>query len=161
MFGFRKKTKRRVSRLGPEAWVVTAPRNRQAFIKYLHQLLPSGSCLFIEGTVARDVKHFLRERQPTDVPNVPTDTLWPRPQTFHLPVTQKNTEGLARLMKQHALPEVLDHLKAYVGETMLLEWHDVYCDDPLFLSLVINEVVIKAFCEHLGCEFERKVIDQK
>ena len=111
--------------------------------------------LFIEGTsIAEDVKGFLRTREPQAKPSVQLETGWPQPATFHLPVTDDNLRNFARFLQIHALPEILDHLKAYRDNRLLLDWTDA-CSDPIILSMAINEDVLKEICGPLNCSYKR------
>ncbi|MCE5328525.1 MAG: hypothetical protein LLG01_19150 [Planctomycetaceae bacterium] len=156
MFG-RGRQRPKVGDLGPDRRIFKGPKNRRAFFKYLHQLLPEGSVIFIEGTrIAEDVRIVLQALQPVDVPEVRRCTLWPKPYTFHLPATAENLQELVRLLKSHAIWEVLDHIKAYTDQTMLLSWHDLACDDtPVKVSGQIDEAKIRSFFSNLGCNVER------
>jgi hypothetical protein len=138
-----------------EVWEISAPKNRRAFIRYLTDILPAGSVLFLEGgTAYQEVEEFLRSRQPNNLPYIPKDTLFPPCPAYHLPIIRNNLDELYRLMKSRPVDKICLHLKAYNSETILMTWHDVYIDDPWFLSKKIPEENLKHFCEHLSCEYQ-------
>ncbi len=133
-------------------WELSAPADAAAFVRQLPELLPEGAVLYLEGTsMASEVRDFLDDRRsPTEL-KIARGTILPRPEVYHLPMTDANVAGLAELFETHASPEVCDHFHAYVGDTVLLQWHDAFFDDPLLLSAAIPEEKMKHFCDVLGC----------
>ena len=47
-----------------------------------------------------------------------------------------------------------DHLSAYLGSDVLLEWHDAFLDDPILLSHLLPEARVRAFASRLGVRVE-------
>ena len=150
-----------VTDLAGEVWVVTAPKNKRAFFKYLHQLLPEKSTLFIEGVSARDVASFLKSKAPNIVPHVRKEIVFPLMPVFHLPVTPGNMQLLATLMKRYPVPEAFTHAQAYKDNEMLMEWHDVYCDDPILISRFLAEMQAKPFFERPGCSCRTQFVPER
>jgi hypothetical protein len=152
---FRKRPREKVADIEPLVWAMSAPKDKGAFFASLRQLLPPDSILVIEGARARDVRRRLRTLRLSDTSHIRRDTLWPFGSLYHLPIMPEVLWELAHLLENHALPEVLDHLKAYKDRRTLLTWHDVACDDPVFVSLAIDEQTLRRFAESLGCTYEQ------
>ena len=55
-------------------------------------------------------------------------TIWPQPQTFHLPLTNEVGEALRLLGERFAQPEMCDHLVVYRDEDILLSAYDAGID---------------------------------
>ncbi len=144
----------KIQRLTDPKWQVSAPGDEIVFIRNLHRLLGEGAYLVVEGTIAEDVKRFLKSCQPPTCPKIELDTIWPRPEVFHLPVSSANLEALADLMSRHALPEVCDHLKAYKGNHEIMAWYDAGWNDPCYVSEEVGEDRLAEFCRIVGCRYE-------
>jgi hypothetical protein len=86
--------------------------------------MPDDAVLFIEGPLARDVKDFLRRHSVTAPTDVERGTLWPKLETFHLPLKGTNLAELREIAERHAGPEVCDHLVVYRRDEPLLWAHD-------------------------------------
>ena len=144
-----------IKKLTGEVCKISAPKNRRAFIRYVTDILPEGSVLFLEGgTTYKEVEEFLHSHQPKYVPYIPKDILFPPCPAYHLPIIHENLEELYRLIKSRPIDKIFFHLKAYDSETVLMTWHDVYIDDPWFLSKKIPEKKLRKFCEYLGCKYQ-------
>lgn len=97
----------------------------EALLKAIAAAFPSDAVLYVEGAAfAPEVAGYLREHDAAERPPIKPNTLWPKPKTFHLPMTPINIDGLQELASRHASPEVADHLVVYHGEEVLLWAHD-------------------------------------
>jgi hypothetical protein len=137
-------------------WEISAPKEHAPFLRCLIELLPPGAILYLEGTsIAHDVSDFLAAHAVESPTPVRRGTIWPMPAVHHVPATAANTEALASLIARHPAPEICDHLHAYVGSAVILQWHDAFFDDPLLLSSRVPEDAVKRFCQSLGCSYKR------
>jgi hypothetical protein len=117
----------------------------------LAELLPSGLTIYIEGTsIAPIVAAYFTERPVARPTVVRRGIIWPRPKSYHMPMTTGNVVGLAELMNHLAGPEVCDHLHAYRGDTAYLIWYDAWSDSPLYLRKDVPEAAVQRFTETLG-----------
>ena len=137
-------------------WRVQSVRDVALFLRALAGLAPSASTLYLEGgSPPPAVRAYLEERAAKDICAVQMGTIWPRPAQFHMPATRDNLLGLAELAEGCAAPEIAVHLHAYAGGEVLLEWHDAFFDDPIYISNAAPEHHVRAFCHRLGVTCER------
>ena len=120
----------------------------------LAALLPAGLTLYLEGTsIAPDVQAFLARRPEPNPMAVRRGVIWPRPTTFHVPLTDENVAGLVGLMEHHAAVEIADHVHAYRGTVAYLIWHDAWFDSPLYVRNDVPEEGVRSLCDEFGGEF--------
>lgn len=139
------------------SWEVSAIRDLPQFLRALPALLPSGAVLYLEDVSAQDVIAFLAAKSAKGTSKVALGTIWPRPNFFHLEVTETNMMELAELSERHATPEVCIHLHAYKDSRVVLEWHDAFTQ-PLLLACDILENRVAEFCRLLNGHYQRTVI---
>ena len=136
-------------------WVIKGFSDFPVFLKSLANLFPEGSVLYLEGTsIAREVQEFVTARAPERTTRVEIGTIWPCPQTLHLPLTVENIAGLAALAEKHALTEMCNYLHVYKDNTVLLEAHDVL-DQCISLTGALPEERIETLCGQLGSEYKK------
>ncbi|MFB3881437.1 MAG: hypothetical protein ACE149_09235 [Armatimonadota bacterium] len=104
--------------------------------------------------MADEVRSFLESRLSPYRTDVEISTVWPRPRTYHMSATRENLEGLARLAERHPAPKVADHVHAYKGGIVLLQWHDAPYDE-ICISSAIPEDRVRQFAATLGTSYER------
>ena len=68
---------------GP-CWCMTAPQDHALFVAKLHDLLPAGSILFLEGSSSAAVNKILEARAVQPKLRIARGTAWPRQLLFHL-----------------------------------------------------------------------------
>ncbi|MCY2931721.1 MAG: hypothetical protein NTV86_19955 [Planctomycetota bacterium] len=143
-----------VRRLLQPAWEVTPPRDLGAFIRNLPHLLPEGTFLVLEGgSIAEEVQEFLRGHQPPSVPEIALDTIWPKPEVFHLAIGPETMNALSAFAPTLASPEIADHIKAYRDDQEVLAMYDVSCHDPWLAAATVTEERLTEFCRITGCQF--------
>jgi hypothetical protein len=96
-----------------------------ALLRALDETMPQDSILYVEGTsIVPEIRNFLSSRQSPVSREIAPGTLWPKPETFHLPLVGTNLAELRALAQRHAEPEVTDHLAVYRGDDLLLLAYD-------------------------------------
>lgn len=86
---------------------------------------PEGGILYLEGTtIAPNVAEFLEQSQAEGAMPVAKGTPWPKPRMFHLPITDANIRRLTEMEREHAAPEICDHLVVYREGEVLLTAYD-------------------------------------
>ncbi len=141
---------------GESAWEVTAPSDISQFFYNLPNLLPENCILYFEGTVtASEIKETFISKQSEVVAPIAKGTLWPEPESFHIPMTKENIELCVSFFNKFAIPEICHHFHVYKDETVLLEWHDAFYKDPILVSETISERNIRHFCNSLMCKYDK------
>ncbi len=134
-------------------WKVSKTSELPSFLRALADLVPDGSILYLEGgTPPPTLLTFLKERSVAEQAHVAMSTIWPRPMFFHLPATRENLCALADLAETCATPEAAIHMHVYHAGLVLLQWYDAF-SDPFYISKVIPEDKVKAFCGRLSIQY--------
>jgi len=133
-------------------WRVSGVRDLPAFLKALSALLPSGSTLRLElDRPDEGIARFLTEFAVPSKMTRNRGTLWPRSEFPHIPIRPDVMSVLAGLAEARAEHDVAEHLIAYRGDEILLEWYDAIYD-PIFVSRAIDRETLSAFAELVGGE---------
>ena len=136
-------------------WEVSPLRDMPAFLRALIGIIPENSILYLEGgSPDKEISSYLEERKASNTSKVELGTIWPRPICYHMPVITKNINGFADIMEHHATPEGAIHLHIYLNGKVLLQWHDAFFDDPMYISEDLGEEKIKQFCEKLSLKYK-------
>ena len=138
-------------------WEVAGIKDKKLadFFRALPSLLPQDSILYLESTYSKRIVDFLMANAAKETRKVAIGTIWPRPNFFHIVISESNMTELARLSERCATPEVCIHVHAYKNANVLLEWYDAFAQ-PLWLSPEISKAKVAEFCGHLECHFEKK-----
>jgi hypothetical protein len=100
-------------------------RDLYALLAAIDEVIPEGAVLYLEGTsIVPDIRAFLEAHPTEESEPVGRGTSWPRPKTYHLPLTGSNLSQLRELAERHAEPEICDHLVVYRGDQVLLSAYD-------------------------------------
>jgi hypothetical protein len=137
-------------------WEISPIKDTSLFLRNLKIIMPEGSVLYFEGTAEDKVESFLARKNIPDPIKVAVGTIWPKPNTFHIPLTDKNLNGLAVLIDKFSIAYLCDHIHAYKEATVLLEWHDAFIDDPMYVIPEIDETRIEKFCKNIGSTYSLK-----
>ena len=86
-------------RLGEaEPWRVSPTKDVELFVRTLPVLVPEGSLAYFEGTGESHVAKYLSEVSVPAQMQVALGTIWPRPDYYHVPVSQESMEALAAFL---------------------------------------------------------------
>jgi hypothetical protein len=100
--------------------------------------MPDDAVLYLEGTsISSAVEEYLQAHRAPVQREVARGTLWPRPDTFHLPLGDLN--GLRALAERHAEPEICDHPAVYRGSQLLLTAYDAGFGEVLLARALPDE----------------------
>ncbi len=132
------------------AWSVEPIDDAPPFFRALPDLLPTGSIIYLEDVDSDDGMALARRHSIGPEPD--WAAIRPAMNFFHLPLTSVTAGELADFTECHATPEIAMHIHAYVGNQVLLEWHDAFTQ-PLRLSRTLPEQNVRRFCELLHCNY--------
>jgi hypothetical protein len=136
-------------------WRVSGVRDLPAFLRALPALLPADSILRLEldAHPDEDVARFLTQFAIPSSMTRNRGTLWPRSELHHVPIRPDLMSTLAELAEVRAEHDVADHMIAYRGDEILLEWYDAIFD-PIFISRAIDERSLSAFARSVDGQFD-------
>jgi len=145
------KSEPRGIRLGEtEPWRVSPTKDVERFVRALPVLAPEGSLAYFEGTGEPHVAKYLTEVSVPAHVQVAIGTIWPRPDYYHVPVSQESMDSLAAFLDEAPAGYFCTHCHVYRNGSILLEWHDAFMDDPMYVSRAIDEHTVRAFADRLG-----------
>jgi len=140
-------------------WEVDGPNTFEEMFNALKGWAPEDAILYFEGgSPDEEIGNFIATHSVTEVSHVAMGAIWPRPKVFHIPATETILTELARIMKQHAEPELAIHFHVYRNEIVLLEWHDAF-SQPMLMNGTIPEEKVKVFADRIGKSF-RRIVEQ-
>jgi hypothetical protein len=134
----------------PEPWRVSPTKDVELFVRTLPVLVPEGSLAYFEGTGESHVAKYLSEVSVPAQMQVALGTIWPKPDYYHVPVSQESMEALAAFLDDAPTGYVCTHCHVYRNGAILLQWHDAFMDDPMYVSRTISEHVVREFANGLG-----------
>jgi hypothetical protein len=105
--------------------------------------------VYFEGTTESAFASWALEHAVAAPLKIAYGTIWPRPDWFHIPLDPSLLEQAAVLIDQHgiALPSI--HVHAHDGTKVILEWHDAFVADPMYVSSEIPRESVEAFADRL------------
>jgi len=134
----------------PEPWRVSPTKDVERFVRALPLVPPEGSVAYFEGTGESHVADYLRRLAIAPQVQVAVGTIWPRPDYYHVPVSRESMEGLAAFLDESPTGYFCTHCHVYRNGVVLLEWHDAFMDDPMYVSRIIGEDVVREFASRIG-----------
>jgi hypothetical protein len=137
--------------VNPPCWEASPP-DFSEFLQHLPAFAPGGSILCLEGVTAPDLEAYLLERPAAYENKTNQGFLGLQPKIFYMTITEEDLRGFAALTERYAEPEVCAHLRVYRDDRIILSWQDLP-SDPIYVAKEFGEVVLKEFCERLGCEY--------
>jgi hypothetical protein len=140
-------------RLQGRCWRLASVSDHSAFFRNAPEILPADAVLVLEGgRQPQDLRAFVKKHEVPPGAKIAAGTVWPRPAVHHIPATATVLRELADLTEHCAAPEVCDHLHAYKGSGVLLQWYDAF-SEPLYLSKLISQDRVERFCAALEIAF--------
>ena len=106
--------------------------------------------MYFEGTTEGSFAEWLEVHKTSTSLKVAYGTIWPRPDCYHVSLESALLEEAAGLIKRVgiALPRI--HLHVYDGKRVLLEWHDAFGDEPMYIASVVPCDRIDLFVRAIG-----------
>ena len=138
-----------------EAWQLEALSDASVFLRALSALRLPAAILYLEGTTDSAVGSFLKSRAIDTTVKIAPGTIWPRPDTYHVPMTESNLVALARLVDEKGIAFLAFHVHVYSDNEVVLQWHDAFEKVPLYVSKGIDENRIRKLANLLGVGYSR------
>lgn len=133
-----------------EPWRVSPTKDVELFVRALPVLVPEGSLAYFEGTGESHVAKYLSEVSVPAQMQVALGTIWPRPDHYHVPVSHESMQALAAFLDDAPTGYFCTHCHVHRNGVILLEWHDAFMDDPMYVSRAISEHAVREFATRLG-----------
>ncbi len=133
-----------------DPWVVTPTKDVQRFLRALPHLAPEGATVYFEGTGESHVADYLWRVAIEPRVQVAIGTIWPRPDRYHVPLTSDATQKLADFLIAKPAGYFCSHCHVYRGVSVLLEWHDAFWNDPMYISRDVPVETVDGFAAALG-----------
>jgi hypothetical protein len=136
-----------------DPWRVGPTRDVDRFVRALPALTPTGSVVYFEATAESHVGRYLIGVSVPAQAQVAVGTIWPRPDCYHVPLTAEHMDALAGFLEKHPAGFFCAHCHVYRDGVVLLQWHDAFYDDPMYISRTIGRDAVARFAEALGCSY--------
>ena len=133
-----------------EPWTVSPTKDVERFLRALPLLVPEGSIVYFEGTGEPHVREYLGRISIPAQAQVELGTIWPRPDTYHVAVSQDSMDALATFLEKEPAGFFCAHCHVYRDGAILVAWHDAFFDDPMYVSRAISEDRVREFADRLG-----------
>ena len=109
--------------------------------------------MYFEDTGESHVADYLERVSIPAQAQVAVGTIWPRPDCYHVPFTAATAEAFAQFLEQRPAGYVCTHCHVYHNGVVLLQWHDAFISDPMYLSREISPEKVAEFAARLGSSF--------
>jgi hypothetical protein len=133
-----------------EPWCVSPSSDVKRFVRAIPLLAPEGAVAYFEGTSDPRVAAFLGRLAIEPTVQVASATVWPRPDSYHLPITRELMEALARFLEESQVARFCTHVLVYRDGTALLQARNAFAGFPIYLSRSVPGEVVRAFAATAG-----------
>jgi len=134
-------------------WRVEPTRDFERFLRALPMLCSERGVAYFEGTGEPHVTEYLSARAMPPSVRVAVGTIWPRPDTFHLPLTRTAMEDFAAFLERRPAGYLCTHCHVLCDGAILLQWHDAFGSDPMYLPHGLAEDMVASFAQAIGCSY--------
>src|SRR5688572_14347325 len=129
---------------------VSPTRDVERFIRALPSLMPPGSVVYFEDTAEPHVTRYLESVSVPPQVRLAIGTIWPRPDSYHVPLTPETMDALALFLDRNPAGFFCAHCHIYRDDVVLLQWHDAFINDPMYISRTIGADAVDRFAQALG-----------
>lgn len=136
----------------PDPWLILPQRDPVNVLRYLSILFPEGGFVYFEDTTNKFIKMWLSENSVPAPIKVAIGTIWPKPDYYHIPLTQNLLLRIADVSDENKIYFPSIHLHVHNGEKVLCEWHDAIACDPILVSSNIPKEKIDAFANAISAD---------
>jgi len=133
-----------------ERWVVPPTRDAAAVLRSLPILFPADAFVYFEGTTENHFAEWLAAHSIAAPLKVAHGTIWPKPDFYHVPLRSELLEEGADLVDRKGISLPAIHLHVHDGERVLLEWHDAFYDDPMYVAASLPRNRVEEFARAIG-----------
>jgi len=134
----------------PQPWEVSPTKDVERFLRALPLLAPVGTNVYFEGTGEAHVAKYLEGVAIEPPVQVAVGIIWPKPDCYHVPLTQATMGDLVSFLGRRPAGYFCTHCHVYRDRSMLLEWHDAFGTDPMYVSRTIEDSDLERFVAAIG-----------
>ena len=135
---------------GGHVWRVPGTRDGAAVLRALPVLVAAGGFVYFEDTVDETFARWLAAHAVDPPLKVACGTIWPRPDSFHGPLDAALMDEAAGVVDTHGVPMPSIHLHVHDRARVLLEWHDAFGSNPIYVSAAIPRTIVDELAARLG-----------
>jgi hypothetical protein len=133
-----------------ERWIVPPTRDVVRFLRSLPILFPASAFVYFEGTTERELTTWLEAHSIAPPLKIALGTIWPKPNFHHLPLRLELLDEVVGLIERNRIGIPSYHLHVHDGARVVLEWHDAFCNDPLYVATSVPRERVEEFARVLG-----------
>lgn len=133
-----------------ERWVIPATRDAARVLRSLPILFPADAFVYFEGTTDGAFSEWLATHSVPPPLKVAYGTIWPKPDFYHVPLRSELLEEAANVVERRRIEHPSIHLHVHDGARVLLEWHDAFSDDPMYVAGGVPREPVEEFARVLG-----------
>jgi hypothetical protein len=133
-----------------DPWRVSPTKDVESFLRALPTLVPDGAVVYFEDTAEPHVGRYLQRVSVPPVSHVAVGTIWPRPDSYHVPMTSDSMAALSTFLEQNPAGYFCSHCHVYRDGVVLLEWYDAFMDVPMYISRTVGDDAVAQFANVIG-----------
>ena len=130
--------------------MVPPTRDGTVFLRNLPILFDSNTFVYFEGTTERRFEQWLEEHAVQVQLKIAVGTIWPKSDFYHVPIEPSLLEEAAGLVEQHGIAYPAIHVHVHDTQRVLLEWHDAFSDDPMYVHSTLPMERVDTFARAIG-----------
>jgi len=151
LFGYATKEEAAGSSLEDQhPWVIPPSRDATAILRSLPALFPRDAFVYFEGPAEARFAGWLVAHVIPPPLKIAYGTIWPKPDCYHIPLVAALLEEAAVLVDREGVALPCLHLHVHDGVQVLLEWHDAFVDDPMYVASIVPRDRVEAFARAIG-----------
>ncbi len=119
-------------------------------LRSLPILFPTDAFVYFEGTTENRFAAWLVAHAIPAPLKIAYGTIWPKPDCYHLPLQSDLLTEAADFVDRDGISLPSIHIHVHDGKRVLLEWHDAFCDDPMYVASAVPRDRVDEFARALG-----------
>ncbi len=134
-------------------WIIDPIQDGAKFFRSLIDFVPDGAIVCLEGPTESRIPDTLAQRHAENPAKVAAGTLWPKSDFIHIDASYQNLEDLSSNIEKYQIAMPAIHTHVYKDNQMLIEWFDAFTDEPIRVSISINEADVRLLAERLNSNY--------
>lgn len=131
----------------PNPHIVHRPADPAVFLRALPVLLPAG-VVYFEGP-DDDLRPWLAGHAMSEPLQIALGTVWPKLMVYHVTLSDAHMTQAAAIVDERGIAIPSIHLHVHDGNRVVLEWHDAFGSDPMYIRSDVPPERLAAFLAQL------------